>query len=207
MMANKMINENLNADQVALQENLIAALNRLQYSGVSSDYLLADKHAHDFDAVMESFFSFAIGIKNFLVSSSCFCEVMVANTIAALPNAPECLLGLYNVRGVLIPIFQLHTALDAEMPKKLTIFCVGKAEAAIGIVIDALPLSLSLPRREKIPLKESDDPLLNKLVEDSYFSSSKLWHVLDGKKIGSLLFQYATASPVLANSLGAAAQI
>ena len=93
--------------QESHEKNLIAALNRLQNTLFDTEFLDANTHLAD-DLPPEPFFGFVIGDYSFIVSAKCFCEVFVDTPIAALPNSPESLVGLSNLRGVLLPVYKIR---------------------------------------------------------------------------------------------------
>jgi chemotaxis signal transduction protein len=179
--------------QEALEQNLIAALTRLQNTAFEKE-LLGSRVSVAADAKPETFFGFSIGTYHFMVAASCFCEVLVDTAIASIPNAPSCLVGLSNVRGVLMPIYQLHSALELESPKKSIIFAVGKGDAAFGILIDNLPISLLVSASQRQAASKQENPVLQQLIASQYFSGQQHWLVLNGVELGAQLLALANQS-------------
>jgi chemotaxis signal transduction protein len=134
-----------------LQSNLVRALHRLQNRELDAVFL--DKPSGQ-QSVAQPYFSFAMNGEQFVVNARYFCEVFTDIPIAPLPNAPSILSGLANLRGLLLPVYQLHQYLQvpgyyptsAQKPaaRKSVVLVIGKGESAVGLVIDALPVSLSL---------------------------------------------------------------
>lgn len=184
---------NSSLSQEALEQNLIAALTRLQHTAFEKE-LLGGSAPLAADAKPESFLGFSIGAYHFMVAASCFCEVLVDTAIASIPNAPSCLVGLSNVRGVLMPIYQLHSALELELPKKLIIFAVGKGDAAVGILIDSLPISLSVSASQRQAASKQKNPVLQQLIASHYFSGQQHWLGLNGIELGAQLLALANQS-------------
>lgn len=179
------------ADQESLQRNLIDALCKLQHSVVDKE-LLGDTSQQDERARSESFFGFSIGVCHFVVQASCFCEVFVDIPVAALPNSPMCLYGLCNVRGILMPVYQLHQTFNVDLPSKPIILSVGKGEHAIGLLVDNLPLSLSLGSKQQQALSVLDNQLLQLLVQRAFWANDMQWYALNGFTLGSQLMTVAT---------------
>ncbi len=176
--------------QDALEQNLIKALTRLQHTAFDNTFL-DDKAKRVEEFPPESFLGFVIGNLNFVVKANYFCEVFVDTPIAALPNAPECLAGLINIRGVLMPVYQLHSVLKFNLPKKITIFCIGKGDAAIGLLVDELPVSLSLSAHERKAQVEFGNALLQPLIKLSYFFNQREWLLVNGQLIAEQLQKLA----------------
>ncbi len=174
-----------------LELNLIKALGRLQHTAFDKEFL-DEKQLVDPELMPKPFFAFAIGQYNFVVNADCFCEVIVDTSIAALPNSPTLLVGLCNIRGVLTPVYQLHKAISVSSPKKNIIFCLGKGDKAIGLLVDNLPASLSLRADEIISdgIKKTGS-VLSSLSNRTYFSAQKNWNLLNGETIGEQLLALA----------------
>jgi chemotaxis signal transduction protein len=183
-------NPNSSLCQEALEKNLIAALTRLQHTAFEKE-LLGSSVPLAADAKPESFFGFYIGAYHFMVAASCFCEVLVDTAIASIPNAPSCLVGLSNVRGVLTPIYQIHSSLNIDPPKKWIIFLVGKGESAVGILIDSLPTSLSASVYQRQTANTHEQLLLQQLVQAHYFINQEHWLLFSGTALGSQLLALA----------------
>jgi chemotaxis signal transduction protein len=203
-MSQDVANSSLVSQQV-LEKNLIDALTRLQHTAFDNEFL-NDKAAHAEELPPEYFFGFAIGAYSFLVSANCFCEVFVDTPIAALPNAPACLLGLCNIRGVLIPVYQLHSGLNITSTQKATIFCVGKGDSAIGLLIDSLPISLSLNAHQQIAHADTKNLLLQPLIlqpliKATYLANNREWLLLNGNKFAEQLQTIANLSQIHSASL------
>lgn len=176
-----------------LEKNLIDALTRLQHTAFDNVFA-SDKAKQVEELPPESFLGFVIGDFHFIVKATYFCEVFVDTPIAALPNAPECLAGLSNIRGVLMPVYQLHSAFKFNRPKKITIFCIGKGDAAIGLLVDELPISLSLSAHERNAHVECKDALLQHLIKASYFFKHREWLLVNGQVIAEQLQKVAAQS-------------
>ncbi|GGY74805.1 hypothetical protein GCM10011613_20340 [Cellvibrio zantedeschiae] len=182
------------ATQETLEINLIHALTRLRHTAFEKEILGGDA-ALNVDAKPESFFGFSIGHLQFMVAASCFCEVFVDTAIAAVPNAPSTLVGLSNIRGVLMPIYQLHSLLNSSIAKKPIIFAIGKGESSVGLLIDSLPVSLSLAAYQREAIAKQESPLLQQLVKENYFANQSRWLLLDGKSFGAQLLAITHQMP------------
>ena len=175
----------------SLEQTLINALSRLQHANVDKE-LLTDQERLGPEFIVEQHFGFTIGPHHFVVKASCFCEVFVDIPIAAVPNAPELLLGLCNVRGVLVPVYQLHGEWMLSRPTRTHIFCVGKGEKTIGLLVDGLPVSLSLSARDGVldDTLEADSTLAV-LVEKTFLARQMTHMRLDGEALGGQLLALA----------------
>jgi chemotaxis signal transduction protein len=178
-------------NNTALELTLINALGKLKHLAVDNAFL-NNKEVLAPNAVTEQYFAFYIGEYPFVISAQCFCAVFVETPIAAVPNSPAALVGLSNIRGALTPVYQLNTALGCAPAKKKFIFCVGKTDKAVGLLVDALPSSLALSANERThSAPQNNNNLLRELSPRSYLHENRLWHWLDGEKIAEQLLLLA----------------
>lgn len=144
------------------EQQLIVALNRLQEINFTDvmDKVAVGAMSGSTSGVnpgtdRERYFSFNLANYSFAVNASHFCEVFVAPAIAPLPNAPDILMGLFNVRGILVPVYQLHGMLHQDVPAHRTVFCIGKGEHTVGILTDNLPSSVNLPGIKNVKTRQA----------------------------------------------------
>ncbi len=82
---------------------------------------------------------------NFLITARTYSELAYAKDIAALPGAPDYLLGLYNQRGNLIPVFNLALALN-NLTSRVTpayLLILDQREQALALAIEQQPETVS----------------------------------------------------------------
>lgn len=86
-------------------------------------------------------FGVRIGRVGLLVSSSIYCEVLDKTPVNPLPNVVPWLSGLLNLRGNLVPVFDLHSVLSeaAAERNKRRLFVIGRGDKAAALWIDGLP--------------------------------------------------------------------
>ena len=84
-----------------------------------------------------------------LISPEIFGELIPRTGICALPNVENWCLGLVNVRGTLVPVFDMHALLDAGDGGKGWVLVLGQGQDAVGISIDDLPEQLLLKPDER----------------------------------------------------------
>lgn len=107
-------------------------------------------------------FYYTIGPYNILLEKDAKVENLENLTINIIPHAPDWCSGIVNVRGIIIPVVDMHTVLKTEIEQPLRkskqILVEQKNLAPIIFTIDKLPEMISLEDYETIKLKE-DAPL------------------------------------------------
>ena len=94
-------------------------------------------------------YGYRVASLNLLIRSEVGSEVIRPQALAPLPGAASCLLGLINLRGNLVPIFDLGLVLSGRRslitPGKLFLI-LDKGENAVGMLIDSYPQALTALR-------------------------------------------------------------
>ncbi len=116
-------------------------------------------------------------------------ELMELPKYYQVPNSPSWLVGLTNVHGLVIPVFDLakffnlESQNDAEHPMLLILF---SGDDAIGVLIDSLPSRLFYDESKRMA-SNTTPPQLKGHVYASYLINDRLWYDLDSKSLSSAL--------------------
>ncbi|MDD2723171.1 MAG: chemotaxis protein CheW [Methylovulum sp.] len=126
---------------------------------------------------IESVFGIRIGSLGFLISTAVYCEVLDKVQVSAMPNVHPWISGLLNLRGNLVPVFDLHRVLEekAADPKKRRLFAIDRGDKAAALWIDSFPEiknSASLLPLEELPLLA---PILQAFVTGAYEQDGQVW--------------------------------
>jgi twitching motility protein PilI len=128
-------------------------------------------------------YGFQVGHLHFLIKASSGSEVVQNAAIFSLPGSPSHLLGLLNLRGNLVPVFDLRIALglDSETPRQAQVqtqahslvLILDKGEQAVGIVIDGFPQPLQALRQvSRMPSLPAN---LQEHVSAAFFKDTGIW--------------------------------
>ena len=124
-------------------------------------------------------FGSRLGDIGLLVPNGMLSEVIEHPKIYPLPTTPKWFQGLINLRGNLVPVFNLKSLLeigeeDTESPNLLVLNHGGEA---VGYLIDGLPVTLDLNQKlEQCPLPPS---LLLEHGKAVYLQSGRVWVEFD----------------------------
>jgi twitching motility protein PilI len=121
-------------------------------------------------------YGFRVGELGLLIDPDTGSEVLTVSSITPLPDTPPGFLGLINVRGNLVPLYELGTllGLGPRQPRTGTKALVfGKGEDAVGVAIDGYPLALtSLSQLQSLP---SLPQALQAHVPAGYVQGEAVW--------------------------------
>jgi hypothetical protein len=116
-------------------------------------------------------YGFSIGEVGLLVGQSAGCEVIAIPTIARLPTTPAWLLGVANLRGNLVPIFDLPALLETPA-----------AENRFGLIFDRGEHPVALENLEPLLQAPSPPPAAREFVSGAYRHGRSVWMEFDHRK-------------------------
>lgn len=125
-------------------------------------------------------YGYRVGAWTLLIGERVASEIVRAERIVAIPRTPRWLLGMTNLRGRPVPVFDLRAALGeatGEGARGRFVLVLDKGERAVGIEVDDTPSALrSLVRAPAIP------PLparLARCVAGAWAERDELWLEFD----------------------------
>jgi twitching motility protein PilI len=120
-------------------------------------------------------YGFRVGPVGLLINFNTVSEVIENTTICPVPHTPSWLSGLINLRGNLLPIFDLQKllALQRVNHNEKRILILDKGEQAVGIIIDDLPRALDVS--QKLPRLPPLPSVLRACVSEAYSDDSVVW--------------------------------
>lgn len=133
-------------------------------------------------AVERNRYGYRIGNLRLLIHADTGSEVMRQAAISSLPGAASWLLGMMNLRGNLVPVFDLSQVLGMPQSEQKPahkpgaaqlVLILDKGENAVGIVIDAFPEPLTglraVTRLPQLPQQ------LQGHVGSAFFKDEDIW--------------------------------
>jgi twitching motility protein PilI len=149
---------------------------------------------------IEAVFSIRIGALGFLISTATYCEVLDKVQVSALPNVHPWLSGLLNLRGNLVPVFDLQRAFGQEPSeaKKRRLFAIDRGEKAVAVWIDNFP-----EIKDMASLQTLIDPpvlpaVLQRFVIGSYAQNGQIWLTVKLEDLFKALGQHQYATEEMA---------
>lgn len=99
----------------------------------------------------DKYLSFTVGVENFAVPLLTVREVIAMPDVTALPHAPPHVVGIMNLRGQIITIFDLRSCLKAKSESKVetTVIICDFSFGQMGLIVDSVASVLSA-RADKI---------------------------------------------------------
>ena len=126
---------------------------------------------------VETVFGIRIGSMGFLVSTAIYCEVLDKIQVNALPNVHPWLSGLLNLRGNLVPVFDLRIVLEEETAGHIQrrLFSIDRGDKTVALWIDGFPevkdSTLLQSLKELPPLPQ----ILQHFITGGYEQDGQIW--------------------------------
>ena len=148
------------------------ALNRFQKPDAA---LLGLELSHD-DYHLPRY-GFMVNGTGFMISSEILCEVVKNYTVYPIPNTQQWMKGLVNLRGNLIPVYDLSLLLGfTDKPMQHgSLLVIDKGQNSVGILIDGLPQPCDITSWSKLTQIPMLSTALSEFVTDAYSAEDVIW--------------------------------
>jgi twitching motility protein PilI len=148
------------------------ALNRFQKPDAA--LLGLDLSHNDYQLPRYGFIVNGIG---FMISSEILSEVVKTYTVYPIPNTRAWMKGLVNLRGNLVPVYDLSMLLGlTDVPvQQGSLLVLDKGQDSVGILIDGLPLPCDISSWSKTMQVPELPAGLSDFVTDAYIADDLIW--------------------------------
>lgn len=106
----------------------------------------------------QQYLTFLLGKETFAIGILGVKEIIEYGTLTAVPMMPECVRGVINLRGRVVPVVDLSVRFDraVTVPGRRTCIVIVEVEAEgehrdIGIIVDAVNQVIEIPPKEIEP--------------------------------------------------------
>ena len=138
-------------------------------------------------------YGFSVADVGFLVGRRILCEVIPPPLVARIPHTPDWLSGVINLRGSLVPVFDLRPLLKltSRSSSDAAVIVLDRGEHAAAVLVDGHPRALtSLGALSQLP--PLPEPLADH-VSSGFVAQGSTWLELDHRGFfGSLTQRMAT---------------
>lgn len=105
------------------------------------------------------FITFTIGAEEYGVDIMAVKEIKGWTATTSIPKSPDYVRGVINLRGVIVPIFDLRTRFGmgaTEPTKSHVVIIVNIAARVVGLLVDAVSDILTIAQSDIRPVPEMD---------------------------------------------------
>ena len=124
---------------------------------------------------------FHIGDLGLLIPKNMISEVAEKLPFCELPNTSMILYGMANLRGNIIPIFDLYELFGLDSINKAShkILIIGRGEDAVALLINDLPILVSVAKEHELENKPPIPDLLQPYTRKCYQNNGIWLEVVD----------------------------
>ena len=115
----------------------------------------------------------------FIAPLNIYCELLTQVKIIPLPNVPDHFLGLCNVRGNLVPVYQLECLVGQSSSSTRHALVIGQLDQAAALVIAAKPQPFDLRDFELREATAQLPEFLQTAISASYQRDDEAWYLID----------------------------
>lgn len=126
---------------------------------------------------------FYIGNIGLLIGENVVSELTEMSSICPIPNTASWLVGLINLRGNLIPVFDLYTLLgierDVSARKRTILLIMGQGDAAGALVLENLPVHIIFTESDKLESLPLLPDVLKTFTTSGFEKNGEIWFNFD----------------------------
>jgi len=150
-----------------------ALTRKANFIDVDADSIAANEDYKD----LQLLHGFKIDNLGVLLEPEMMSELLTNLSVCSLPNTNQTLYGMANLRGNIIPVFDLRFLLGMPECEYKYFLVLGTGENSVSVLLDEVPTQVNLQELEKLSAFPPIPDVLRPHVTDSYYSedSEGLW--------------------------------
>lgn len=118
------------------------------------------------DTQKDRFLTFSLGKESYGIEIKYVIEIIGIQSITEIPELPEYVRGIINLRGKIIPVLDVRLRFKKE-PKEYNdrtcVIVVDIEEVSIGLIVDSVAEVITIPEEEMV-----DPPQTNRGINNRY---------------------------------------
>ena len=133
-----------------------------------------DISSHEYEQPRYGFMVHGIG---FVISSEVLCEVMKNFAVYPVPNTKQWMHGLVNLRGNLIPVYDLSMLLGLSDNPMMhdNLLIIDKGPESVGILVENLPQQCDMNNWSELSNVPNLPAGLSECVSSAYSKDDEIW--------------------------------
>lgn len=135
---------------------------------------------------VNQYLTFSVSGEEYGVDIMMVREIKGWTSVTRLPNTPEYLCGVMNLRGIIVPIFDLKcrfTGAQAAVTPNSVIIILAVQGRNIGVLVDAVSDILDVPESEVKPAPDAETPSVQKFISGLISLQERMVVLLDMRNL------------------------
>jgi purine-binding chemotaxis protein CheW len=145
-----------------------------------------DEFESEEDSQRDKFITFKIDIEEYGIEIKYVSEIIGIQKITTLPDMPDYVKGVVNLRGKIIPIIDIRLKfgmIEKVYNNRTCIIVVNLEEATIGLIVDEVSEVIDIPENQIEPLPKTGKKTRNRYINGIGKVGEKVKIILDISKI------------------------
>ncbi len=130
--------------------------------------LSTDRHSAAADAAVQKYLVFRLGNEEYGIDILKVQEIRGCDRVTRIPNVPDFITGVTNLRGVIVPIVDLRTRFELPVVAEddsAVVIVLNLKERVMGIVVDGVADVLSLNDSQIKPTPDVSSVMTSRYLE------------------------------------------
>ena len=135
------------------------------------------------------YLAFALGEQSFAVVISFVKEIVEVMPITRVPNIPECIKGVVNLRGMIVPVVDLRLRFgmeEREYDERTCTIIIETGNIIVGFIVDFVEEILTIADDEVMHPAVSDYGIKNQFIKGIGRANDTVQLILDCEKVMDL---------------------
>jgi len=157
---------------------------------MSGNALLSGDSSDELQSRLDQYLTFLLNGQEYAVDILQVQGIQGWSSCTALPNTPEFIRGVINLRGAIVPIFDLRMRFSMPLAEynELTVVVVvkvthGDTEKTVGMVVDAVSEVYNISKKEMSPAPEFGSEVEAQYIKSIANLQDNLVILLDVEKL------------------------
>ena len=133
---------------------------------------------------------FSINSQNFALDLSHIIEIVEVLPITRIPNMPECIKGIMNLRGTVIPVMDLRMRFgftETEYTERTCIVVIQNDNSLVGLMVEEVEDVLTIDKDEISPPSNLSNNRVAKYIQSIGLANNQTQSILDCNILFDLL--------------------
>lgn len=142
--------------------------------------------AEELDTQKGKFLTFLLGKEVYAIEIRLVTEIMCLQPITEMPEMPEYVKGIVNIRGKIIPVMDVRLRFqmpDAEYNRKTCIIIIEAKNSSVGLIVDNVSEVLSIAENKIVSPPDFGGCSGNRFVKAIGVSEEDVKLILDCEKL------------------------
>lgn len=138
------------------------------------------------DTLSGKYLTFLIGKELYGIDISCVTEIVGIQAITVMPNMPDYIKGIINLRGIIVPLIDIRlrfTMESKEYDDRTCVIVVDFEGTSVGLIVDSVSEVIDLPPVSIVELPQNSMGLSSKYIKNIGKLDSNVILLLDSKKL------------------------